>query len=92
MPRVNGFKFIEKKDIWIKQHPDNTATVCGFDDVEKGYKPTIVRVRTDNWNLAKGLIPLTSMDIIDMEVMDTVGSKKDARSKIRSWIKKNDRL
>ena len=92
MPRVNGYHYHSKKDIWFKQHPDKTATVCGFDEVERGYKPVVVRVRTDGWNLAKGLIPLASMTVVDQKGFETQTSKKDTREVLREWMDKNDEL
>lgn len=93
MPRVNGYRYNEKRDVWFKIHEeDQTATVCGFDEMEDGYLPTVTLVDASNKSVIKGLLPLMDITVINAEVFDTVSSKSDAREVLRDWMKKNPKF
>ena len=90
MPRVNGYKYNEKRDVWFKIHEEeNLATVCGYDELQNGYLPVVTLVDTSGKSVIKGLIPLMKMDVLDAKSFDTVSSKSDAKNVLRSWMKEN---
>lgn len=90
MPRVNGYKYNQKRDVWFKVHEDeNLATVCGYDEMEDGYLPVVTLVDTSRKSIVKGLMPLMEMRVLNARSFDTTSSKSDAKDVLRNWMKEN---